>query len=121
MIKLKDILEAIKIASKDNETMSIDILDDTNKKIGDFALETYDQKYWTIVGAQIDPTSRGKGYYYKSILELLDKYPTMIIVSAFRSDEANRAWASLKKKVGTRYKIRSKVEDGEIVYYLSKN
>jgi len=119
VIKLKSILESIKV-NKDNETMSVDILDDKNKKIGDFALETGDQKYWTIIGAQIDPTSRGKGYYYKSILELLDKYPTIVIVSAFRSAEANKAWVSLKKRLGDKYNIKTKVQDGEIVYYLSK-
>lgn len=119
MIKLKTLLEGIKV-SKDIDTMTVDILDDKNKKIGDFALETGDQKYWTIIGAQIDPISRGKGYYYKSILELLDKYPTITIVSVFRSTEADKAWASLKKRLGDKYNIKTKVEDGEIVYYLSK-
>ena len=119
MIKLKSILESIKV-NKDNETMSVDILDDKNKKIGDFALETGDQKYWTIIGAQIDPAHRGKGYYHTAILQLLDKFPTITIVSAFRSAEANKAWASLKKRLGDKYNIKTKVEDGEIVYYLSK-
>ena len=120
MIKLKSILESIKV-NKDNETMSVDILDDKNKKIGDFALETGDQKYWTIIGAQIDPAHRGKGYYYTALFQLLDKFPTITIVSAFRSAEANKAWASLKKRLGDKYNIKTKVEDGEIVYYLSKN
>lgn len=119
MIKLKDLLEGIKV-SKDTDTITVDILDDTNKKIGDFALETYDNKHWTIVGANIDPSSRGKGYYYKSILQLLDKYPDMIIVSAFRSAEADRAWSALKQKMGTRYNITTRVVDGEKEYYLSK-
>lgn len=118
-IKLKDLLESIKV-SKDTDTMSVDIFDDTNKKIGDFALETYDNKHWTIVGADIDPSSQGKGYYYKSILQLLDKYPDMIIVSAFRSAEADRAWNALKQKIGTKYSITTKVVDDEKVYYLSK-
>ena len=119
MIKLKDILEDIKV-SKDTDTMTVDILDDTNKKIGDFALETSDGKYWTIIGAQIDPTSRGKGYYYKSILQLLDKYPNITIVSVFRSEEADRAWSALKQRLGTKYNIDTKNIDGEIEYYLSK-
>ena len=122
MIKLKRLLEDIKVTDKDNDTMGVDILDPLKKKVGHFDLETYDNgEVWTIIGAEIDPAHRGKGYYHTAILQLLDKYPTITIVSAFRSAEANKAWASLKKQVGDKYKIKTKVEDGEIVYYLSKN
>ncbi len=121
MIKLKNLLEDIKVTDKDNDTMGVDILDPSKKKVGHFDLETHDNgKVWTILGAEIDPAHRGKGYYHTAILQLLDKYPTIIIVSAFRSAEANKAWASLKKRLGDKYNIKTKVEDGEIVYYLSK-
>lgn len=120
MIKLLPLLEGIKIGPKDVDTMHVDILDDTNKKIGTIDLEG-DGTFWTIIGATIDQQYRNKGYYYRSLLQILDTYPTFTIVSAFRSDEANRAWERLKTKIGREYNIRSKKEDGEIVYYLTKN
>jgi hypothetical protein len=120
MIKLKNLLEDIKVTDKDSDTMGVDILDPSKKKVGHFDLETYDGTYWTIIGANINPEHQRKGYYHTAILQLLDQYPTITIVSAFRSAEADKAWASLKNKVGNKYNLRTKKEDGELVHYLSK-
>jgi hypothetical protein len=120
MIKFKDLLENINITNKNNDFIEVDILNDENKKIGNFALETYDGLYYTITDAKIDPSFRGKGYYYKSLLQLIDKYPNITIVSAFRSSEADRAWSALKQNIGNKYNLKTKKEDGELVHYLSK-
>jgi hypothetical protein len=127
MIKLKHLLqEVIKVTNKDNDSMGVDILEPAswkkNKKtVGHFDLESYDDgKTWTISAAEIDPSYRGKGLYQSSILSLLDTLPNITIVSAFRSSEAERAWASLSKKLYSKYSFKVEKEDGEKVYYLSK-
>ena len=110
----------INITNKDNDTMGVDILDN-GEKVGNIGMDTYDDgKTFTIVGADIDDKSRGKGLYQKALLQVLDKYPDIIIYSAFRSPEAERAWKALQSKVGSSYNITKLRQDGEIVYKLSK-
>lgn len=131
MIKLIDLLEnaesgkpTIKVTKKNDEegVMEVDIYDPTGTKVGNFALESYDGgETWTIVGADIEEQHRGKGYYRQALISLVNKYPQIKIVSAFRSPEANRAWQSLIKKAGADYKVTSRKVDGEIEHYLSKN
>jgi predicted acetyltransferase len=121
MITIKQLLEVVNI-NKDGGSMQVEVLDIANNKVGTIDLEgSGDEKMWTIIGADIEKEYRGKGYYRQALLQILDKYPTITIVSAFRSEEANRAWASLKKKAGDGYRVKIKVIDGEIIYYLTKN
>jgi hypothetical protein len=130
MIKLIDLLEneennksTIKVKKDDQKgIMDVDIYDPEGTNIGKIELDSYDEgKTWTISGANIGEQYRGKGYYYQALVNLINKYPQIKVVSAFRSPEANRAWKSLINKAGKDYKITSKKIDGEIEHYLSKN
>lgn len=130
MIKLIDLLESpqnagvtIQVSKDDVEgVMGVDIYNSEDTKVGNFALESYDGgKVWTIVGADIEEQYRGKGYYRQALISLVNKYPQIKVVSAFRSPEADRAWQSLIKKAGADYKVTSRKVDGEIEHYLSKN
>jgi hypothetical protein len=129
MIKLIDLLEniesskpTIEVKKNDQEgIMDVNIYDPTGSKVGNFELESYDDGLtWTITGAEIDEKHRGKGYYRQAVVDLLNRYPNIKIVSAFRSPEANRAWNSLIKKAGSDYAVKSKKIGGEIEHWLSK-
>lgn len=130
MIKLVDLLEdsqnngmTIQVNKDDQKgIMDVDIYDPEGTKIGKIELDSYDEgKTWTISGANIGEEYRGKGYYRQALINLVNKYPQIKVVSAFRSPEANRAWKSLVDKAGKDYKITSKKVDGEIEHYLSKH
>lgn len=93
------------------------------KKIGEIVLETYDQKHYTIIDAKIDDIERGKGYYQKAIIDLLNKKPNIIIHSVFRSPEAERAWQSLLKKLPAdiKYKMEKYPEEGTTDITIAKS
>lgn len=79
---------------------------ENGKKVGTFELETDDNVHYTIIDANIDPTYRGKGFYQKAIIGLLNKKPGMVMHSVFRSAEAERAWQSLLKKLPADIKVK---------------
>ena len=130
MIKLIDLLEnaesskpTIEVTKNDQEgVMEVNIYDPEGTKVGNFALESYDGgKVWTIIGADIEEQYRGKGYYRQALISLVNRYPQIKVVSAFRSPEADRAWQSLINRAGADYKVTSRKVDDEIEHYLSKN
>jgi hypothetical protein len=88
-------VESIKIEESTEDFINVSILDDNNNKIGSFQLESYDGKNYTIIDAFIDEDHRRMGFYKKSILDLLNARPDIIIISVFRSEEASRAWDKL--------------------------
>lgn len=89
------ITESIKVNEFTPDFLDVDILDDKNTKIGSFQLESYDGKNYTIIDALIEEDFRMQGHYRKSIIELLNLHPKIVIVSVFRSEEAERAWKKL--------------------------
>ena len=89
------ITESIKVNEFTPDFLDVDILDDKNTKIGSFQLESYDGKNYTIIDALIKEDFRMQGHYRKSIIELLNLHPKIVIVSVFRSEEAERAWKKL--------------------------
>jgi hypothetical protein len=130
MIKLIDLLEneesnksTIQVNKDDQKgIMDVSIYDSEGDNIGKIELDSYDEgKTWTISNANIGKQYRGKGYYRQALINLVNKYPQIKVVSAFRSPEANRTWKSLISKAGNDYKITSKKVDGETEHYLSKN
>jgi len=85
--------------------MTVSIIEN-DKVIGTFELETYDNVHYTIIDANIDPAHRGKGYYQKAIVTLLNKKPGIVMHSVFRSAEAERAWQSLLQKLPPDIKVK---------------
>jgi len=67
--------------------------------VGDMTLETSDNKHYMVVMATIKKEFKGRGLYKQALLELLRVMPNIIIQSAFRSPEAERAWRSLIKQL----------------------
>ena len=89
------ITESIQVKEFTPDFLDVDILDDKNTKIGSFQLESYDGKNYTIIDALIEEDFRMQGHYRKSIIELLNLHPKIVIVSVFRSEEAERSWKKL--------------------------
>ena len=98
--------EEIKIEEDTPDYISVAIIEN-GKKVGTFEMESYDGRHYTIIDANIDTTERGKGYYKKAIIELLNKKPNIIIHSVFRSPEAERAWQSLLKTLPSDIKTKT--------------
>ena len=98
--------EEIKIEEDTPDFIKISIIEG-GKKVGTFELESYDGHHYTIIDANIDITERGKGYYKKAIIELLNKKPNIVIHSVFRSPEAERAWQSLLKTLPSDIKSKT--------------
>jgi hypothetical protein len=123
MIKLKNLLEVtsnptqqvkLKIA-KDEDSLYADLyLNDT--KIGTIEAQTEDQKTYAILNSEILAAYRKKGYYKQALLRLLDKYPTIKLVSYDRSEDANKAWEALIRDMPKGYGVERK--DNQII--LSK-
>ena len=113
-----------------NEEIQIERLDgfievfimSDGEAVGDMTLETPDEKHYMVVMATIKEEFKGRGLYKKAMLELLDKMPNIIIQSAFRSDEAERAWKSLIKQLppDVGYKIE-KIHTVEMISIFKKN
>ena len=96
--------EEIKV-QESGDGMTVSIIE-SDKVIGTFELETYDNVHYTIIDANIDPAHRGKGYYQKAIVDLLNKKPGIVMHSVFRSAEAERAWQSLLQKLPPDIKVK---------------
>lgn len=113
-----------------NEEIQIERLDgfievfimSDGEAVGDMTLETPDEKHYMVVMATIKEEFKGRGLYKKAMLELLDKMPNIIIQSAFRSDDAERAWRSLIKQLppDVGYKIE-KIYTVEMISIFKKN
>ena len=113
-----------------NEEIQIERLDgfievfimSDGEAVGDMTLETPDEKHYMVVMATIKEEFKGRGLYKKAMLELLDKMPNIIIQSAFRSDEAERAWRSLIRQLppDVGYKIE-KIHTIEMISIFKKN
>lgn len=99
--------EEIKIEEDTPDFITVAIIEN-GKKIGIFELESNDGRNYTITDANIDTSERGKGYYKKAIIDLLNKKPNIIIHSVFRSPEAERAWKSLLKNLPPDIKSKTK-------------
>ena len=99
----------INLPVKQNITLDIVDRDDAlvidilllGKKIGYMTLEGFGDGGYTIVDGEIDPEFRRKGWYQSAILKLLEDKPGINIHSVFRSEDADRAWDSLIKKLPT--------------------
>lgn len=87
--------ESIQVNDFTPDFLDVDILDDSNNKIGSFQLESSDGKNYTIIDALIEEDYRMQGYYRKSIIELLEKHPEISIISLFRSEGAERSWKKI--------------------------
>lgn len=114
--------ESIKVNEFTPDFLDVDILDDKNTKVGSFQLESYDGKNYTIIDALIEEDYRMQGYYRKSIIELLDLHPEIVIVSVFRSEGADRAWKKLIEELPTGFHYTKKwyPEEKTLEYKLSK-
>ncbi len=123
-IELPDekITESIQVKEFDDNFIDVDILDNSNNKIGSFQLESYDGKHYTIIDALIEEDYRMMGYYRKSIIDLLNLHPNIIIVSVFRSEGADRAWKKLIEELPTGFHYTKKwyPEEKTLEYKLSK-
>ena len=71
--------------------------------IGYIILESNNGVDYTIVDASINEDWRMKGYYRKAILEILDKNPSITILSLFRSTGADWAWKKLIQTLPSDY------------------
>jgi hypothetical protein len=117
---LLEIKDGIEVTKKNDDEMGVDIYSN-GEKIGKIGMDGDGiGNSYTIVGADIDKKYRGKGLYQKALLQILDKFPSISIYSAFRSPEASRAWIALRDKMDNSYDVFTSRQDGEIVYKLKK-
>lgn len=115
--QLNLLLENIEFQIDDN-SISVDIFND-GEKIGYIILEKEMDNEYTIVDSEIKPEFRGRGLYYKSIIELIENNPQIKINSVFRSESADFAWKALMKKLPEHIGIRrKKYDEGTTLYQI---
>ena len=102
----------------DDQGMLVNIIFDDHK-IGHIALETRDYKTYTIIDSLVDEKYRTKGYYKKSLFELIRQKPNITIISVFRSSESQNAWDSLMDNLPNDIDIKKTQEEGNDLYWLS--
>ena len=114
----------------ENEDLNIDIEQDDvsltiyikvgDTSVGEIILEKEGKNTFTIVDANISPDYRGKGLYYKSIFKIFDVLPNIKINSLFRSDEAERAWKSLIKKLPEYLEVNVDRQPETTIYQIKR-
>lgn len=119
-IKQFESFDKLKCHVKDSddgwETISLTI---DGAEIGELTMEgSDDNEAFTIIDSVIYDKYRGNGYYKHLIYYAARKHPKCKIYSAFRSDEADRAWKSLIKKLPNDIKGGHKIQDRQKVYWI---
>ena len=87
----------------EKDSMVVSITNESEDEIGYIILESNNGVDYTIVDASINEDWRMKGYYRKAILEILDKNPSITILSLFRSTGADWAWKKLIQTLPSDY------------------
>jgi hypothetical protein len=116
-LQIKPLIEDIEFEI-DDYSISVDILSN-GEKVGYIILEKEKDNEYSIVDSKIEPEFRGKGLYYKSIIELLENNPKIKINSVFRSESAELAWEAMMNKLPDHIGIKKKkYPEGTTLYQI---